>query len=535
MGHGKETPRQKMIGMMYLVLTALLALNVSKDILNTFQTLSDGLNKTAYNFSQKNAAVYGAFEAAYQENKDKVGKWKNKADVVQASSDSLYNYVELLKNKVVLKADKVVTRITKDTIETPYTKLDEKGIFNGKIGKIQAIDDNNVPGEILILKGEATVLRKKIEAYKTLLIEQIKLNDTTKNGEGAISAILSGLDTSDPPPKEGAKINWETHVFDHIPLIAVITLMTKIQTDVRNAESNAVSYFHSQIDAASFKFNKLEAIVKAPKSYLLVGGKYEAEVFLAASDTTVSPEIFVGGRPLTIKDGKGQYSAGGTSVGEKKWGGIIKFKAPAGNILEFPFKSSFEVGQSSAVVSATAMNVFYKGVDNPVAISASGVPVEKLKPTISNGTLTKVKNGYMVKVTKGTEAIIKVLANVDGNTKLMGQSKFRVKRMPDPVAKIANKKGGSIGRNVLVAQGGIKADMENFDFDAKFTVTGYNVSTTIKGYVQERKVKGFRFNDQVRGLVKQASAKGKIYFENITAKGPDGTTRNLATIIFRLK
>jgi len=149
--------------------------------------------------------------------------------------------------------------------------------------------------------------------------------------------------------------------------------------------------------------------------------------------------------------------------------------------------------------------------------------------------LTKVKKGYKVVVKKGTKAIIKVFADVDGSRKLMGQSEFRVKRMPDPVAKIANKKGGSIGRNVLVAQGGIKADMENFDFDAKFTVTGYNVSTTIKGYVQERKVKGFRFNDQVRGLVKQASAKGKIYFENITAKGPDGTTRNLATIIFRLK
>ncbi len=533
MGHGKETPRQKMIGMMYLVLTALLALNVSKDILLTFQTLSDGLNKTAENFSKKNATVYGAFEAAYQENKDKVGKWKFKADSVKVSADSLYSYIELLKNKVVLKADKVVIRITKDTIETPYTKLDEKGIFDGKIGKIQAIDDNNVPGEILILKGEATVLRKKIEAYRALLIERI--GDTTKGGKGAVDAILSGLNTSDPPPIEGATINWETHVFDHIPLIAVITIMTKIQTDIRNAESSAVSYFHSQIDAASFKFNKLEAVVKAPKSYLLVGGKYEAEVFLAASDTTVSPEIFVGGKPLKIKDGKGQYSAGGTSVGEKKWGGVIKFKAPAGDVLEFPFKSSFEVGQSSAVVSATAMNVFYKGVDNPVEISASGVPAEKLKPTISNGTLTKVKKGYKVVVKKGTKAIIKVFADVDGSRKLMGQSEFRVKRMPDPVAKIANKKGGSIGRNVLVAQGGIKADMENFDFDAKFTVTGYNVSTTIKGYVQERKVKGFRFNDQVRGLVKQASAKGKIYFENITAKGPDGTTRNLATIIFRLK
>lgn len=299
MGHGKETPRQKMIGMMYLVLTALLALNVSKDILNAFVLVDNGLNKTVDNFSTKSGILYATLEKAKITNPAKATEWYNKSIQVKTGADELSKYVDELKVQLVTLGDKVPVSI--DSVR--YYDL-------------QAKDDQNVGGQLMILEKKGLELKGKINAYR----DALKALTDPKTGEQLRQQLDKGLNTNDPETanKGGEFETWEQSNFEHLPLVAVMTLLTKIQTDIRNAEADVVTYLAGQIGADDFRFNKIEAIVRAESNYILKGDQYKAEVFIAASDTTVTPEIIAGGRALAVKNGKATYTGDGGSIGMKK-------------------------------------------------------------------------------------------------------------------------------------------------------------------------------------------------------------------------
>ena len=160
-----------------------------------------------------------------------------------------------------------------------------------------------------------------------------------KKDTNVINSIIKNLDTKDPPAIEGEKVTWETHHFEHLPLIAVTTIMSKMQSDVRNAESEITRYLYNKIESGSFKFNKLEPTIIPNSNYILKGNEYQAEVFLAAFDTTQTPTIIVDGKEIPIKNGRGIYTAGSGAPGNRKWGGIIQMKATDGTIIEKPFKA----------------------------------------------------------------------------------------------------------------------------------------------------------------------------------------------------
>lgn len=518
MGHGKETPRQKMIGMMYLVLTALLALNVSAEVLNAFILVNESLTKTIDNTTTKNQGVYAGFKSAYDVNPTKVGDWYKNAQSIQTLAQSLNDTIMGYKRRIVQIADK--REEWNDTL----------------FAHVMAKDDNNVPGQVMILEQNGERLKEQINEFRE---KMISLLDTTKVPDLAAS-IRSTFNTADVVGNAGAKVSWSRAYFDNLPLMGVITILSKIQTDIRNAESDVVSYFFGQISADDWKFNKIEAFVNAPKSYVLKDGKYEADVFIAASDSTVDPKIIIqGGQELKIVNGKGKYVGSTSTIGAKRWKGVIKYPSPSGVILDFPFEAEYEVGEPSLAVSPTKMNVFYLGVDNPVEISASGVPSEAVKATISNGTLSKVGDGWVVRVSKGTETFISAIADVDGKSKELGKKKFRIKRVPDPVAMVGtdknNARGGVINRTALMAQAGVKADLENFDFDLKFVVSEFTVSATLAGgYVEEAKSTDARFTAKQKQIMQQVKSGQKIYIENIVAVGPDKVPRKLGSIVFKV-
>jgi len=526
MGHGKETPRQKMIGMMYLVLTALLALNVSAEILNAFVLVDKSLQNTTNNFAKKNEVIYANFEAAMQEEATaaKAKKWKEIADKVKLSSDELVKHMSDLKDKILTVAEGKESEYLKDKNRDP--------------GLVKSKDDNNVPGQILILEGKGKELKKKIDTYREELIKIINDNTNEKEKstfEGTINGIKASLNTDDMQGQE-RKVSWESGNFDQLPLSGVLTMLSKMQADIRNSEADVLGFLWGKIDAGTWKFNKLEAIVVPNSNYVLVNGKYEAQVFIAASDSTQKPDITVGGQPLKIVDGKGIYSGGTGAIGFKNWGGVIKLESPAtGEMLEFPFKAEYQVGAAGVTVSPTKMNVFYIGVPNPVSIAASGVAESALRVSMSNGTITKGNDGYTVRVKTPGEAVINVAAEIDGATKSMGSAKFRVKRVPDPVAEIAGQAGGVIKKNALLAVGQVSAVMKNFDFDLRFDVTGFTVSATIGGFEEEVKGSGAKMNGKQIALIQKIKVGGKIYFEDIKAQGPDGSVRSLGTISFKMQ
>jgi len=505
-----EAPRQKMISLMYLVLTAMLALNVDKSVLDAFVMVDHNFMQTIESFTAKNQRVYNDFDRAAKENPKKAGELNREVLKVKASSDSLYRYIHSLKELIVKRADGP----------------------QGDVNNIVAQDNLNFPAEMMIVKKNGTSLKNAIIAYRGSLLALVD----TSNHE-LVTSINRSLDTSNPPPKEGSTPSWEESKFQGYPLIAVITLMSKIQSDVRNAESDVINHLYAQIDASSFKFNKLQAQVVSKSDFVLLGNAYEAKVFLSAVDTTANPAILVGGSTLPIIPGEnaGLYKISTSREGKIEWSGHIEYKNPDGIMVSYPFKHEYEVAKPSMTVSPTKMNVFYAGLDNPVSISVPGISASNVQVSISNGSIKTGVGGYIVRPDKvGVKSIITVSAKIDGTLKSIGSTEFRVKRVPDPVASVAGKIEGAITKNELMAQQGVLAKIPDFDFLMNFTVTSFVVSTSKQGYIIDKQTKGNRFSQEQMDLMKGLNPGSRLYIESIVVKGDDGTVRNLPAISFKI-
>ncbi|PCH69028.1 MAG: gliding motility protein GldM [Bacteroidales bacterium] len=509
----KETPRQKMIGMMYLFLTAMLAINVSNEVLNAFKIIDDGLAKTIQTFEDKNESKYFEFENALEANPTKVQDSWDKANNIREESNNLAKLLEDLKHRMVKRAD---------GSEYDITNISKK-------------DNLDVPAEIMIVLGQGEKLRKSIDTYRNLVLSHIEEKDSTLR-----RAILKTLNTEKPKKKTKGDPNysWESIQFSHTPLIGAVTLLSKIQTDIRSTESDIISYLFNQIEAESFKFNKLRAEVFSPSNYILKGDTYKAQVFLAAIDTTQNPKIVVDRRGAisTFKDGRGIYSAKADKVGPVTWGGVITYTSPSGIEKKYDFESTYIVAEPNVVVSATKMNVFYVGVDNPVSVSAPGFSSDRIRATMTNGRLVKKGDAYIAQPKVAfRDTKVKVEAHFDDGWRLLRTVDFRVKPIPDPIAKVADLSGGKIKKNLLLAQTGVDAVMDNFDFDLTFKITGFTVSTIVKGFTVDQSARSDLFtNEQIR-MFRNLKRNQKLYIEDIRAVGPDGVTRNLPTISFRIQ
>ncbi|MBO7463887.1 MAG: hypothetical protein J6T96_14980 [Bacteroidales bacterium] len=551
-----------MIGMMYLFYTALLALNVSAEILTAFTMVDGSLRKT-------NAITEGVIDGTQNEfvkamvnDSASVVKYKNLADEVVAEADKAFKEIQHYKLALVGTLEGVydadytkpfeLSDTTKDnSIENTLREAKRADIPDAMNKDLMDIDDlltkkddNNVGGEIFIMKKQGEAVEKSRTNYKDFLIGIIeKASDTSAASKAAMESLKESLQQmlSTEPMKsqndEGEIVPWANSNFEHLPAAGVLTLMTKMQADVRNTESSVLSYLLSQIGKTDMKFNAIKAVVNAKSSYVLVGQPYKAEIFIAAYDSTQNPDILVGGSPIPVNQGVGVFTGNTSSVGPKSFGGVIKLKNKStGEIKDYPFKGEYEVGQSSLSVSPTKMNVLYIGVPNPIDITASGVPAEKLNVSISGGSISKAGAGsYIAQVKAPGKAVISVTASVDGQTKSLGSKEFRVKRVPDPVAKVAGKRDGTVTKAELAAQAGVKADLENFDFDMKFNVVSFKVSATIKGFSQDATANSAAFTAQQKQIISQVPSGGKVYIEDIKAKGPDGSIRSLGTIAFKIK
>ena len=557
MAHGKETPRQKMIGMMYLVLTAMLALNVSVSVLDAFKIIDEGLEKTGITIQNKNKDIYTDFAQAYQLNQAKTALWRDRALQVQERTEKLFNYIQDLKLQVLNDAERGKSKAIKG-----------KSIDRDKIEATTNYDSPHriMIGDHLSEKSESRKLKNEIAQLREFMLTVVKEKELPAQLKKSVS---ESLNTDAPIPKKGKKLapetsTWEYHKFGHSPLMGFLAIMSSLQIDLRNAESEMINYLYAQISAGEVKFNELEAVVIPNSNYIIRGNPYKAEIFLAARDTTQAPDIYIvegvsqpwiestdpvtGQKKYVRKEGlnytkvpaekgtgKGLYERSGSSIGQRTWGGIIEIKGPGGEPIIRPFSADYNVAEGSVVVSPTKMLVFYLGVDNPVEISVSGVAGNKIRATASNGILEAQGNSWVMKAKRVGNCLVSVSAEIDGKWTTVGTKEFRVKAVPNPEATVNNQKGGGIAKNVLMAQSGVVASMPpDFDFDLKFNVTEFTVMAVIQGFVQERKVKGSLFTQDVRNLINNLSKGNPLYIQDIRAVGPDGTVRNLSTINFKL-
>ena len=509
------SPRQKMINLMYIVLTAMLALNVSSDVLNGFTQVEEGLKRTNNNVEQRNAAILSTLENFAAQNPDKGQRWYDKASEVRRTTDQLYLKIDSMKQLIVNEAD-------------------------GKNGDVSNIlnRDNLEAASVVMLSGKnpkGPQLRAAIDEYReyigSLMVDSVK----RANIETALS--------TDPVLRQGTlgKQSWEESKFDTQPVVAAITLLTKLQIDVKYAEGEALQTLLANVDAGDVRVNELNAFVIPQSRFVMRGGKYSANIVLAAVDTTARPEIYVNGNKLANERGIYELNPGSTGTFDYK--GYLEVPHGDGSVTRHPFESSYTVIEPTATVSATMMNVLYAGIDNPLSISVPGVANSTVTASMTNGTLTRNGDVWIAHPDKvGEDAVVSVSAQMDGHPMKMSETKFRVRKLPDPTPYIPFKdnngntisyKGGGKGlsKAYLVNAPGIEAAIDDDLLNIQFKVLSFEtVFFDSMGNAIPEVSDGANFSQRQKDSFRRLSRGKRFYISRVKAVGPDGVTRDLAPI-----
>jgi gliding motility-associated protein GldM len=539
-----KEPRQLMINLMYLVLNALLALNVSAEVMNAFFTLDEG-NRSTMSIvdSQLESSISALDDLLEDESKRKYRPLQPAIKLVQTKVQEFNAYVDELRDLLI-----DVSGDGNGTVDAG----DFKEGHDGELAYIRGKKNKDVTTRLLVDEGRGEELKTKIEdtrqdlidIYTNLLME----NDTTfQLSEQEVQTKIQNVATNMPFKinvdeetwKEAGKNSWADFKFRQMPVAAVLPLISQVQADLKSSEANMINDMISLAGGKNIVFDAFFPVVQADRSYVVGGEKINAQISVGTYSTSLQPEnveIYAGGTKLNVGEGGvAEYSITGSGSGQKEVPlRVIVTNPLTGEKTEGESKFVYEVGSRSVAVSADKMNVFYIGVDNPVTVSASGVSSNDVRVT-GTGPISVSGSGskYTVKATKPGEASIRVTAN--GST--LGSFPFRVKRIPDPIARLSNKSDGAMGTGEFKAQGGVGAFLDNFDFEATCAVAGFNLVYVPKRQDAIEAVnRGPRYNEAARRLVNQAKPGDVYYFENVRAKCPgDEATRKINGMVFKIQ
>lgn len=503
-----ETPRQKMIGMMYLVLTAMLALNVSADILNGFTLVNNSLKTTLKAAEGRNKALHSDFEYLASQNPAKAGEWLVKAQKVKSASDSLYDYIADMKDRIAKIAD-------------------------GPTGSADSLINNSntdAAGQVGIVQGRGKVLEKKINDY-SLVLQSLVTDSIQKE-------TFRKTFATNPKKKDAEIIPWVDQLFVYMPAAATITILSKFQNDIKNSEAEIVNFLKAQVDAGDYRVNEIKAIVIPNSKYVIRGGKYTAQIALAATDSTKKPVVKVNGKEIV--NGLYEFTCGAT--GSFTYKGQIDLPKSDGTVIPYFFESEYTVGEPSVTISADMMNVFYAGIANPISISVPGVPASKITASMSGGSLERTGSGWIAKPARvGQECVISVSANMDGKNQSFGSKAFRVKALPPPIAFIDCKDGSGnqmkykgskpLSKSALIDANGVKAELDDADLDVKYRVLGFEVNFfDSMGNTIIELSEGDKFSDRQMGQMRKTTKGKRFYITKVRAVGPDRIERILPPI-----
>uniref|UniRef100_UPI003FF138D1 type IX secretion system motor protein PorM/GldM n=1 Tax=Candidatus Limisoma sp. TaxID=3076476 RepID=UPI003FF138D1 len=506
----RMSPRQKMINLMYIVLTAMLALNVSSDVLNGFTLVEDGLKRTNSNVSDRNAALYMQLEEFTRQNPQKGKPWLDKAADVRRQTLSLYKYIDSLKLAIVRDADGV----------------------DGKVDNILNQDNLEASSKVMVTYGNGAKLERRLAAYRKYIAAYIA--DPKKQ-----AAIQKALAT-EPVLQKGSmiKVPWVSGMFENMPVVASVTLLSKLQNDLLFAEGEALQTLVASVDAGDVRVNKLDAFVIPNSKLVMRGGKYSADIVLAAVDTTQRPAIFVNGRQLPANTRTYEFMAGQT--GTFTYSGYLDVTRGDGTTSRYPFQSDYTVIEPTATVSATMMNVLYAGINNPISISVPGVAQNAVSATMTNGSLTRSGDHWNAHPTRvGAECVITVTATLEGRSQTVSTSTFRVRKLPDPTAYIAYKdskgnenhyKGSKpFAKSLLLAANGLDAAIDDDLLNVHYSEEDFEtIVFDSMGNAMPEKSAGSRFSERQKTSFRRLSRGKRFYITRIRAKGPDGIVRDLS-------
>ena len=507
----RVSPRQKMINLMYVVLMAMLALNVSSDVMNGFSLVERSLNKSTENSSKQNDVLYGNFNEQMKTNPSKVKEWYEKAVAVRRMSDSLYDFAQELKVAIVKEADGE----------------------DGNVEDIRNKENLEAAAQVMLApgRGKGKLLYQRIIDYRNRILKYV-------DDENQRNIISSNLSTDIPKKNQMMGKNWIEYMFESTPAAAATLLLTKLQNDVRYAEGEVLHTLAKNVDLKDVRVNQLNAYVVPNAQTIVQGGKFSARIIMAAVDTTQEPVIYIGDRKMSLTHGLYETVCGKT--GDFSLDGHIEVADASGSIVRRNFSQKYSVVAPSATVSADLMNVLYAGYNNPISISVPGVPSNKIVATMSGGTLQAVAPGkYIARPTAvGELAEIVVSSQSEGGIQKMGSFSFRVRRLPDPTAYIACKDeksnmvkyvgGRGLAKSDLLSAEGIGAAIDDGLLDIAFKVISFEtVFFDNMGNAIPEVAKGDRFTDRQRDIFRRLGRGKRFYITRVNAVGPDGTTRVL--------
>jgi gliding motility-associated protein GldM len=547
-----KEPRQLMINLMYLVLTALLALNISNEILNAFKIINRSILKSNSVISNKNTGTLTFFQEAldgtkYTEAKKKrIATGLEWAKQVHAKSDSLVSVLEGFKSDIIAKSGGY---------------LPEK--VNGA-SVLKSPEDIDAATHYMVEEEKKGLQMQKVLAdYKTEISKLVPKGDTMLL-DGTVNDTLFSLlpisfevDTTDENPKG----DWSFGNFHHVPTIGAITVMEKYINDVKNSESIAMEHIWAsatgekdvKIKKIELPFTKYIPVISSKSTYLLPGEKYEAEVRIAAYNAKDnSTQVTINGSTYQLIDGVAKFSTIANKPDENKitiGGSYVDPNAASGGrrVALDPITTSFFVGQAQASVSLDKMNVFYIGVPNPITISASGVPLNTLGFR-DNAGLSITKDGtdpgkYIVTPTltsPGKASITLFGKKSDGTEQVFSKKEYRVKEIPDPTMYFGNKLAGRLEASRARLEFGPEPRLERFDFEATYKVVSFKLTISRAkggGDLEEFQIKGPTFASggaTAEAAMKRLTPKDKIYFEELKVVGPDKKVRSIANQFYIL-
>ena len=491
---------------MYVVLMAMLALNVSNEVLNGFTVVEESLGRTTRNSAKENAAIYDTFAAQMKQNPEKVRQWFEKSQAVKLMSDSLYNFAQELKEAIVREAD------GKDA----------------DINNIKAKDDLEAASQIMLAPGtgKGKHLFEMINSYRERILKMVA---DPKQQE----IISSNLTTDVPKSQRALGKNWQEYMFEDMPVAASVTLLSKLQSDVRYAEGEVLHTLVSNIDVKDIRVNKLDAFVIPEKTTLYPGEVFNADIVMAAVDTTMQPEIYVNGTKINPK-GKYSFTAGG--VGEHSFSGYLMTRNAAGETMRRDFLQKYTVipAPTGATVAADLMNVLYAGFQNPMSVSVPGVPANAVSVSMSGGSLVAKGAGHYVATPSqvGKDVVFTVTANDKGKSRQMAQVTFKVRKLPDPTPYVVvgtdRFKGGNMAKASLVAMDVLHAAIDDGLLDIPFKVLSFEtVFFDDMGNSVPMASDGASFSGRQKDTFRKLSRNKRFYVRGVKAIGPDGIQRTL--------
>lgn len=499
-------PRQKMINLMYLVLTAMLALNVSAEILNAFKIVDRSLRNTNGTINNSTNTIMASLDEKRSDpaSAAKANVWYPKAQQAQALAKDMYDYITSLKSKILAGAE--------------FKKEDSS----------YKQDNLDVATRIMVTEGEGKRLRDRLEKYRNdLLAIDPLIAQEMKNS--------LQIDVSIPPTQDKGNKTWEDAYFHMVPSVAAITMLSKFQNDVKTSENKVVAFCHEQVGKVAVRFDQFATMLGQSSSYVMPGQEIEITAGVGAFSKAAQPSITINGSSAALgEDGAARMKVSAGGVGTHSIPVHFVYTDQEGKKVAVDKTIEYTVGQSATAISLTKMNVLYIGIDNPVSIAASG-GAEQLNPSISQGSITKTGPGqYNVRVNSQTDNCV-IAVNVAG--KLAGQQVFRVRNIPDPVGTVGGYASGeNIAAAAFKAQGGVGAYIKDFPFDLKYSVTGFSITgETEDGDLVEAPNQGALWGGQAKNVVSRVKPGQTVTIDNIRAVGPDGRSRKLPSLVYYIK